>query len=198
VALARAARGWLAAAIAGCVYATASPSAGGVDAGAGESPRAAAAAPELRAKHCPLADVSPSSTAPTPVHERAVDPAPRLSSSDAEPGALTLRAVGPVLDYLYSRAVTYDIECTAEGFVVDASIVQLSDQRLGALKNILWRPALALRVSMRRPSVRARVVWRLRLPSAAALTRGETPPYPAQAYPAETTIVLVNAQPKKK
>jgi hypothetical protein len=73
--------------------------------------------------------VSPLAPAVVPQTSPAVDPGPALTVVRLDPDALSVTAIGPVLDYLYSRSVSYRVRCTADGFAIDADIRQLADQR---------------------------------------------------------------------
>jgi hypothetical protein len=95
---------------------------------------------------------------------------------------LVFEAIGPVLDQLDSRTVGATASCTADGLGLEIVIVQLADQPGGALKNVLWRPVITVRVAPHQRAVTAQATWRLRSVRGVELDHAATPFF-QQGYP---------------
>jgi hypothetical protein len=117
------------------------------------------------------------------------------SSSVAMEQTLSVIALGPVLGSMDSTDVSSDLECTARGVRLTATITRSAHYTGSALKNILWRPKLALAVILRKNEVIFESVWVMRLSTGAKLDHAQTPSQPDLKYPITVTRTLSTGRP---
>ena len=162
----------------------------GDDAAAGA---ASAAEPPAFPISCAGADVLSVSSVPVAVQSAvsaaSPPPAPSLSVTAVTDDVVAIEAIGPVLDQLCSRTVTARASCTADGVALEMTIVQLADQAGGALKNVLWRPVITVRVTPHRRALTAKATWRLRSARGVELDHPATPFF-QQRYPISVMTVF--------
>ncbi len=94
--------------------------------------------------------------------------------------AVTVIAVGPVLDVTASPTLETDIACTPKGFALTTTITRTA---VAVLANVLWRPRITMTVVLHRPEVIFESTWKMRLPTGAEPDQVQTPPYSDQKYP---------------
>jgi hypothetical protein len=104
--------------------------------------------------------------------------------------AITVIAYGPVLGSMDSRKLKTDLVCTANGFVLTATITRSANFNGAALQNVNWYPRITIAVVLHEPEVVFQTTWRMRLTTSAELDHAQTPPYPDQRYPITLTKMI--------
>lgn len=131
--------------------------------------------------------------APLDTRPETIEIAPGYASNpNSRPaeGTVTAVALGPVLGSMDSPKVKTEVTCTANGFLLTATITRSADFHGAALQNVDWRPRATITVLLRQPEIAIETTWKVRLTTGVELHHAQTPPYPERTFPIKVTKVV--------
>ena len=92
-----------------------------------------------------------------------------------------------------SRKLKTDLVCTANGFVLTATITRSANFNGAALQNVNWYPRITIAVVLHEPEVVFQTTWRMRLTTSAERDHAQTT-LSDQRYPITLTKMISSIQ----